>query len=157
MTISLIIFVKKYYLFQKCSTSTCISFIVSYLPIPPSSLGTSGPEHRPSQENNVHHKIKDEQQDTEQIQCIYQGMHTGRKEENLTSTASVLDQPSINTHSTSWSTLAHYLNRYSASTQLTADQGLDRHSIDSWSILTEVLTDSFITGFDRHSCHVCQN
>jgi len=99
MTISFIIFVKKYYLFQKYLTS--INFTVSYLPIPPSSLGTSGPEHSPSQENDVHHKIKDEQQDTEQIQRIYQWMYTGEKEENLTSTASVLDQPSINTHSTS--------------------------------------------------------
>lgn len=54
--------------------------VVSYLPIPPSSFSTSGPEHRPSQENNVHHKIKDEQQDTEQIQCIYQWMNTREKE-----------------------------------------------------------------------------
>ena len=80
MTISFIIFVKKYYLFQKYLTS--ISFIVGYLPIPPSSLSTSGPEHSPSQENDVHHKIKDEQQDTEQIQRIYQWMHTGEKEKN---------------------------------------------------------------------------
>lgn len=92
MTISFIISVKKYYLFQKYLTS--ISFIVSYLPIPPSSLGTSGPEHSPSQENDVHHKIKDEQQNTEQIQRIYQWMHTGKKEKKFTSTISFLDQPS---------------------------------------------------------------
>ena len=52
----------------------------SYLPIPLSSLSTSGPEHRPCQENDVHHKIKDEQQDTEQIQSIYQWMNTREKE-----------------------------------------------------------------------------
>ena len=57
-----------------------ISFIVSYLPIPLSSLSTSGPEHRPCQENDVHHKIKDEQQDTEQIQSIHQWMNAREKE-----------------------------------------------------------------------------
>ena len=53
---------------------------LSYLPIPLSSLGTSGPEHGPCQENDVHHKIKDEQQDTEEIQYIYQWMNTREKE-----------------------------------------------------------------------------
>lgn len=54
--------------------------IVSSLPIPPASFSTSWPEHRPRQENNVHHKIKDEQQDTEQIHSVYHWMNTREKE-----------------------------------------------------------------------------
>ena len=149
MTISFIIFVKKYYLFQKCSTSTSISFIVSYLPIPPSSLGTSGPEHRPSQENNVHHKIKDEQQDTEQIQCVYQWMHTGEKKENFTSTVSVLDQHSFNiliiTCSRSQSILRPALSWQSINVLIDTQLTAGRYSLKCWQThLLQVLIDTHV-------------
>lgn len=52
---------------------TSVSFVTwlcSLLPIPHSSFSASGPEDRPRQENNVHHKIKDIEQDAWKIECI---------------------------------------------------------------------------------------